>query len=85
MPFTVTKTPKVRTTTTTTVKPTGNIFDEYVNPILLNCSHFIHFSIRYHIIHFQDNAVNDVYPWTLDDGFAPSKDKGAACSKICVT
>ena len=46
---------------------------------------FIRFSIRYHIIHFQDNAVNDVYPWTLDDGFAPSKDKGAACSKICVT
>ena len=46
---------------------------------------FIHFSIRYHIIHFQDNAVNDAYPWTLDDGFAPSKDKGVVCSKISVT
>ena len=83
MPFTVTKTPKVRTTTTTTVKPTGNIFDEYVNPILLNFSHFIHFSIRYHIIHFQDNAGNDVGV-TMDDTIVP-EDKGVVCLKISVT
>ena len=48
-------------------------------------SYFIHFSISYQIVDFQDNAVNDVCPWTLDDGFAPSEDKGVVCSKISVT
>ena len=44
---------------------------------------FIRFSIRYHIIHFQDNAGNDVGV-TMDDTIVP-EDKGVVCLKISVT
>ena len=44
---------------------------------------FIRFSIMYHIIHFQDNAGNDVGV-TMDDTIVP-EDKGVVCLKISVT